>query len=214
MTTSQEQLPSPADAPVQGYCDPRFAAVRQQFQQNFVDRSETGAALAVTLNGELVIELYGGWTDAKHSKPWAEDTIVCCYSVGKAICAILAWRMAERGELEIDRRVADYWPEFAWNGKSDIPFRWILTHQSGLAAIRRPLPRGGMLDWDLMTSALAEQEPWWPPGEAHGYHSNTQGFLIGEVIRRVTGRSIGDHLQRDLSQPDQPRLPLRHQTRA
>ncbi|MYD72835.1 MAG: beta-lactamase family protein, partial [Chloroflexi bacterium] len=158
MTTSQEPLPSPADAPVQGYCDPRFAAVRQQFQQNFVVRSETGAALAVTLNGELVIDLYGGWTDAKHSKPWAEDTIVCCYSVGKAICAILAWRLAERGELKIDRRVADYWPEFAWNGKSEIPFRWILTHQSGLAAIRRPLPRGAMLDWHLMTSALAEQE--------------------------------------------------------
>ena len=201
MTTPHQQLPSPADAPVQGYCDPRFAAVRDQFQQNFVDRSETGAALAVTLNGEPVIDLYGGWTDAKHTKPWAENTIVCCYSVGKAICAILAWRMAERGELDIDRRVADYWPEFARNGKADIPFRWILTHQSGLAAIRRPLPRGAMLDWDLMTSALAEQEPWWPPGEAHGYHSNTQGFLIGEVIRRITGQSIGQHLQLDLSQP-------------
>ena len=186
---------------MQGYCDPRFAAVRDQFQQNFVDRSETGAALAVTLNGELVIDIYGGWTNAEHTRPWAEDTIVCCYSVGKAICAILSWRLAERGELEIDRRVADYWPEFAQNGKADIPFRWILTHQSGLAAIRRPLPRGAMLDWDLMTSALAEQEPWWPPGTGHGYHSNTQGFLIGEVIRRITGRSIGQHLQDDLSEP-------------
>ncbi|MYB22068.1 MAG: beta-lactamase family protein [Chloroflexi bacterium] len=201
MTTREDSLASPADAPVQGYCDTRFAAVREQFQQNFVDRSETGAALAVTLDGDLVIDLHGGWTDAKHTKPWAADTIVCCYSVGKAICAILSWRLAERGELDIDRRVADYWPEFAQNGKADIPVRWILTHQSGLPAIRKPLPRGAMLNWDVMTSALAEQAPWWEPGTAHGYHSNTQGFLIGEVIRRVTGRSIGEHLQSDLSEP-------------
>ncbi len=201
MTTPADQLPSPADAPVQGFCNPRFSTVKEQFQQNFVDRSETGAALAVSLNGELVIDIYGGWTDANHTKPWADDTIVCCYSVGKAICAILAWRMAERGELDIDRRVADYWPEFAQNGKADIPVRWLLTHESGLAAIRRPLPPGAFLDWDLMTSALAEQEPWWTPGKGHGYHSNTQGFLIGEVIRRITGRSIGEHLQTDLSQP-------------
>lgn len=201
MNDVTEPLPSPADAPVQGFCDPRFHAVREQFQQNFVDRSETGAALAVTLDGELVIDLWGGWTDAKHTKPWTEDTIVCCYSVGKAICGILSWRLAERGELDIDRRVADYWPEFAQNGKADIPFRWLLTHQSGLAAIRKPLPRGSMLDWDVMTAALAEQAPWWEPGAAHGYHSNTQGFLIGEVIRRVTGRTIGQHLQSDLSEP-------------
>ena len=201
MTQPDSPLPSPADAPVQGYCDPRFERVREQFQQNFVDRSETGAALAVTLNGDLVIDLYGGWTDAKHTKPWAEHTLVCCFSVGKAICAILAWRLAERGELDIDQRVAHYWPEFAQQGKADIPFLWILTHQSGLAAIRRPLPRGAFLDWEMMTTALAEQEPWWPPGQAHGYHSNTQGFLIGEVIRRITGDSIGQHLQSDLSGP-------------
>ncbi len=194
-------LPSPADAPVRGHCDPRFRAVRKQFQQNFADHSETGAALAVTLHGELVIDLHGGWMDARHSKPWANDTIVCCYSVGKAICAILCWRLAERDALDIDRRAAEYWPEFARNGKAEIPFRWLLTHQAGLAAIRKPLPRGAMLDWDMMTGALAEQEPWWPPGTAHGYHSNTQGFLIGEVIRRVTGRSIGSWLQSDLSRP-------------
>lgn len=201
MTDHPDQLPAPADAPVQGYADPRFSAVRDQFQQNFLDRSETGAALAVTLNGEIVIDLFGGWTDAKHTRPWAHNTLVCCYSVGKAICAILCWRMAERGDLEIDRRVADYWPEFAQNGKADIPFRWILTHQAGLAAVRRPLPRGASLNWDLMTTALAEQEPWWTPGAAHGYHSNTQGFLIGEVLQRIGGASIGAHLQRDLSQP-------------
>ena len=195
------KLPSPADAPVQGYCDPRFQAVRDQFQQNFIDESENGAALAVTLNGELVIDLWGGWMDARHTKPWAEDTIVCCYSVGKAITAILAWRMVERGELDLERLVADYWPEFAQAGKDQIPVRWLLTHQSGLAAIRRPLPRGASLNWDLMTSALAEQEPWWPPGTQHGYHSNTQGFLVGEVIRRITGTRIGPWLRDDLSDP-------------
>ena len=195
------ELPSPADAPVQGYCDPRFQAVRDQFQQNFIDESENGAALAVTLNGELVIDLWGGWMDARHTKPWAKDTIVCCYSVGKAITAILAWRMVERGELDLERPVADYWPDFAQAGKGQIPVRWLLTHQSGLAAIRRPLPRGASLDWDLMTSALAEQEPWWPPGTQHGYHSNTQGFLVGEVIHRITGTRIGPWLRDDLSDP-------------
>ncbi len=148
-----------------------------------------------------MIDLWGGWMDAAHTKPWAEDTIVCCYSVGKAICAILAWRMVERGELDLDQRVAHYWPEFAQNGKAGIPVRWLLTHQAGLAAIRRPLPRGATLDWELMTGALAAQEPWWPPGTQHGYHSNTQGFLVGEVIRRITGNSIGQHLQSDLSEP-------------
>ena len=195
------ELPSPADAPVQGYCDPRFQPVRDQFQQNFIDKSETGAALAVTLNGELVLDLWGGWMDARHNKPWAEDTIVCCYSVGKAITAILAWRMVERGELDLEQPVADYWPEFAQAGKGQIPVRWLLTHQAGLAAIRRPLPRGAALDWDLMTSALAAQEPWWPPGTQHGYHSNTQGFLVGEVIRRITGARIGPWLRDDLSDP-------------
>ena len=195
------ELPSPADAPVQGWCDPRFQSVRDQFQQNFVDRSENGAALAVTLNGELVLDLWGGWMDGRHTKPWAEDTIVCCYSVGKAITAILAWRMVERGELDLQRPVAEYWPEFAQAGKGQIPVRWLLTHQSGLAAIRRPLPRGASLDWDLMTSALAEQEPWWPPGTQHGYHSNTQGFLVGETMRRITGVRIGPWLHDDLSEP-------------
>ena len=196
-----ESRTSPADAPVQGYCDPRFQAVRDQFQQNFVDQSENGAALAVSLKGELVIDLWGGWMDAAQTKPWAEDTIVCCYSVGKAITAILAWRLVERGDLDLDQPVAHYWPEFAQAGKAEIPVRWLLTHQAGLAAIRRPLPRGATLDWQLMTSALAAQEPWWPPGTQHGYHSNTQGFLVGEVMRQITGVRIGPWLRDDLSDP-------------
>ena len=195
------QLASPADAPVQGECDPRFAAVREAFQANFAAGSETGAALAVTLHGEPIIDLWGGWMNAAHTKPWGAETMVCCYSVGKAVSAICAWRLVERGELDLERPVADYWPAFAQAGKERVTVRWLLTHQAGLAAIRRPLPRGAFLDWELMTSALAAQEPWWPPGTQHGYHSNTQGFLIGEVIRRMTGMSIGAFLQEELTQP-------------
>lgn len=200
-TDQPAELPSPADAPVQGDCDPRFARVRDAFQDNFAAGSETGAALAVHLDGEPVIDLWGGWMDARHSRAWQRGTLVCCYSVGKAVSAILLWRLVERGVLNVDDRVADYWPEFAAAGKEDVRIRWLLSHQAGLPAIRRPLPRGAQLDWDAMCAALAAQEPWWPPGAAHGYHSNTQGFLIGELIRRATGVRISAFLQQELGEP-------------
>ena len=188
-------------APVDGFCQPRFQAVREAFTANFAAGSETGAAIAVAIDGEPVIDLWGGWTNAAHDKAWREETIVCCYSVGKAVCAILVWRLHERGELDVDAPVAEYWPEFAQAGKTQIPVRWLLTHQAGLPAIRRPLPAGSQLDWELMTAALAAQEPWWEPGTAHGYHSNTQGFLLGEIIRRVSGKRIGRFLRDELRDP-------------
>ena len=188
-------------APVGGHCHPRFQSVRDAFTDNFAAGSETGAAIAVTIAGKPVLDLWGGWTNAAHDEPWQEDTIVCCYSVGKAVCAILIWRLHERGELDVDAPVAHYWPEFAQAGKAEIPVRWLLTHQAGLPAIRRPLPAGSQLDWDLMTAALAAQEPWWQPGTAHGYHSNTQGFLLGEIIRRVSGKRIGRFLKDELRDP-------------
>lgn len=190
-----------AAAPVEGFCEPRFEGVREAFAANFAAGSETGAAIAVTIGGEPVLDLWGGWTDAEHRRPWREDTIVCCYSVGKAVCAILAWRLHERGELDVDAPAARYWPEFGQAGKGEIPVRWLLTHQAGLPAVRRPLPAGSQLDWDVMTEALAAQEPWWEPGRAHGYHSNTQGFLLGEVIRRVSGKRIGAFLRDELREP-------------
>ena len=200
-TDQPAELPSPADAPVRGDCDPRFARVRDAFQDNFAAGSETGAALAVHLDGEPVLDLWGGWMDAQHSRAWQRDTLVCCYSVGKAVSAILLWRLVERGVLDVDGRVADHWPEFAAAGKEDVRIRWLLSHQAGLPAIRRPLPRGSQLRWDTMCAALAAQEPWWPPGTAHGYHSNTQGFLIGELIRRAAGVRIGAFLQQELGEP-------------
>ena len=188
-------------APVDGFCQPRFQAVREAFTANFAAGSETGAAIAVAIDGEPVLDLWGGWTNAAHDKAWQEDTIVCCYSVGKAVCAILIWRLHERGDLDVNAPVAEYWPEFAQAGKAQIPVRWLLTHQAGLPAIRRPLPAGSQLDWEMMTAALAAQEPWWEPGTAHGYHSNTQGFLLGEIIRRVSGKRIGRFLRDELRDP-------------
>lgn len=186
---------------MQGEHDPRFDAVRESFQANFAAGSETGAALAVHLHGEPVLDLWGGWRDAQHTRPWERDTLVCCYSVGKAVAAVLLWRLVERGVIDIDGRVADWWPEFAAAGKEDLRPRWLLSHQAGLPAIRRPMPRGSQLHWGRMCAALAAQEPWWPPGTAHGYHSNTQGFLIGELIRRAVGTRIGDFLREELGEP-------------
>src|SRR5690606_2221628 len=115
------------------------------------------------------------------------------WSVGKALASIALLRLVERGVVDLDRPVAEVWPEFAQAGKARLPLRYLLTHQAGLAAVREPLPPGAnILDWDRMTSALAAQQPWWEPGSAHGYHVNTMGFLVGEVVRRASGRRLRD----------------------
>lgn len=160
-----------------------------------------GAALAVYRDGCLVIDLWGGHADAARTRPWAPDTLVNLYSIGKAVTAICVLRLVEAGRLGLDAPVATWWPEFAQAGKARVPLRHLLTHQAGLPAIARPLPAGAWKQWEVMADALAAQEPWWEPGTGHGYHVNTQGFLLGEVVRRVTGTTFSAHLQRDLAGP-------------
>jgi CubicO group peptidase (beta-lactamase class C family) len=188
-------------ASVRGFCAPGFERVRAALGEILVAGSEVGAALAVYIGGEPVVDLWAGHTDAARTRAWDRDTIVNLYSIGKAVTAICALRLVEAGRVDLDAPVARYWPEFAQAGKGRIPVRYLLTHQAGLPAIAHPLPSGAWSDWRAMTDALAAQAPWWEPGAGHGYHVNTQGFLIGEVVRRVTGQTLGAYLRESFAGP-------------
>jgi CubicO group peptidase (beta-lactamase class C family) len=192
---------SDTPAPIYGLCDARFAPVREAFRDNFEKRGEPGAALAVSLDGRVVVDLWGGWSDRARSTPWQRDTLVNVFSVSKAFCTICALRLVERGLIDLDAPLAECWPEFAAAGKETITLRHVLSHRAGMAAVRRELPDGAALDWQAITGALAEQKPWWEPGNAHGYHVNTFGFLVGEVVRRVTDKTLGTMLREEIAQP-------------
>ncbi len=191
-----------ADVPeIRGSCDERFAGVRSALARNFRDHGEVGAAVAITIEGRLVVDLWAGWADRIRTRPWQRDTLVNVFSVGKAMAALSLLVLVERGQVDLDAPAARYWPEFAARGKSEVTVRMLLCHRAGLPAIRRSLPRFAMYDWELMTSALAAEEPWWEPGRTHGYHVNTFGFLIGEIVRRVSGESIGAFFRREVAAP-------------
>ncbi|HKC51426.1 MAG TPA: serine hydrolase domain-containing protein, partial [Myxococcota bacterium] len=187
-------------ARVGGECAKRFARVREVFEQSFAS-GEVGASVAVTVGGELVLDLWGGHRDGARTKPWLRDTLANVYSTTKGMTAICANRLAQAGKLDLDAPVARYWPEFAQAGKGSIPVRWLLCHKAGLAAIRKPLPAGAFGDWKLMTESLAAESPWWEPGTAHGYHALSYGFLVGEVLRRIDGRTLGAHFRDELALP-------------
>ncbi len=186
---------------VGGECDGRFGAVREAFARVFPDEGEVGAALAVSIDGEMAIDLWAGHADEALTRPWQRDTIVNLYSVGKAITAMCAHRLAERGALDLDAPVARYWPEFAQAGKAELPVRYLLTHQAGLPALTDALPPRSIIDWDTVCAALAAEQPHWEPGTRHGYHTNTQGFLLGEVVRRVDGRTLGTYFREEIGEP-------------
>jgi len=188
-------------AQVEGSCDRRFEPVREALWGNFRDRGERGGAVCVLVDGRVVVDLGGGWADPSGTRRWRPDTLVNVFSVGKGLIAVCAARLAGQGRLDLDAPVAAYWPEFGAAGKGAITVRQLLSHQAGLPAVRRRLPPGSMLDWPVMTSALAAQEPWWEPGTGHGYHVNTFGFLAGEVIRRVTGATVGTLLREEVAGP-------------
>ena len=188
-------------ATVEGWTDPAFAGVRDAFAANVDAGLELGASLAVSVDGRLVADLWGGHLDAARTRPWERDSLVCVFSCTKGAVAIATMWAVARGLVDLDAPVASYWPEFAAEGKETIPVRWLLTHEAALPAVSARLPLGSLSDWEAMTTALAAQAPWWEPGTAHGYHGVTFGHLVGEVIRRATGRSVGDILGRELGAP-------------
>jgi len=186
---------------IEGVCDPRFRGVKEAFGQNFADHGEVGAAVAVMVGGRTVVDLWAGHADAALSRPWRQNTIVNVFSTTKGMTAICAHRLADEGLLDIDAPVAKYWPEFAQAGKSEIPVRYLLSHRAGLPGVRKMLPTGAAYDWETMTSALAAEEPWWKPGTKHGYHALTYGYLVGEVVRRISGESVGTYFRNEIAEP-------------
>jgi CubicO group peptidase (beta-lactamase class C family) len=186
---------------IDGHCEPRFTAVREAFFENFKRHGDVGASVCVYLDGRRVVDCWGGHADPARTRPWSADTVVSVASTTKGMVALCAHMLAERGKLDLDAPVARYWPEFAQAGKGEIPVRWLLSHRAGLPAIRRTLPTEALLDWSTMTAALAESEPWWTPGRRHGYHAITYGHLVGEVIRRVDGRTVGEFLRQEVTGP-------------
>jgi CubicO group peptidase (beta-lactamase class C family) len=186
---------------IDGRCDPRFAAVRDAFSANFEAGREVGASFAATVNGELVVDLWGGYLDAAGTRPWASDTIINVFSTTKAMTALCAHILVDRGALDVDSPVARYWPEFAQAGKEGITTRQLLSHTAGLAAIRQPLPTEALYDWERMIEVLAAEAPWWEPGTANGYHALTYGHLVGEVIRRISGKTPGVFFREEVAAP-------------
>jgi CubicO group peptidase (beta-lactamase class C family) len=186
---------------IEGTCDARFERVREAFADNFESCRETGASVAIELDGRMLVDLWGGWADKARRRRWTRDTIVNVYSTTKGLTAICAHRLAGEGRLDLDAPVAQYWPEFAANGKDRIAVRALLNHRAGLPAIRKPLEPDDLYDWETMTGALAAEEPWWEPGTRHGYHAVTFGYLVGEVIRRITGKSVGHYFKDEIAAP-------------
>ena len=185
---------------VDGFVAPGFEGVRDAFVRNFAEHGEVGAATAVYVEGRKVVDLWGGAADNRGT-PSGQDTLQLVFSTTKGVTALCANLLAQRGELDIDAPVLDYWPEFAAAGKHDVPVRWLLSHKAGLPYVDATLTMDEVLAWDPVVDALARQAPVWPPGTRHGYHALTFGWLVGEVIRRVSGRSVGAFVSEELSGP-------------
>ena len=183
---------------VHGDCDPRFGNVRDAFAANWSDHGEVGASLCVIVGGETVVDLWGGHADAARSRTWDRDTIANVYSTTKGIAALAALMLVDRGQLDVERPVLEYWPEF---GKPEVLVRHLLTHEAGLSGIDEALPDGAVLDWEHMVGTLERQAPSWTPGEQMGYHAITYGWLVGEVIRRIDGRTCGAFVRDEIATP-------------
>jgi len=183
------------DIPISGHCDERFAGVRDAFAANFEARGEAGAGVCVTIDGEPVVELVGGWADEARTREWRADTLVNVYSVGKAIVALLVLQLVDEGRIALDQPIASVWPEFAAHGKGGATVRDALCHRAGVPAIRERLTDHDLWDWERMTDAVAATEPWFEPGSRHIYHTNTYGHLVGGIVHRVTGEMPGECLR-------------------
>lgn len=186
---------------VEGLVEPGFEGVLEAFRANFTVRGEVGAACCLYVQGRKVVDIWGGVADARTGRPWRRDTLALVFSTTKGVTAVCAHLLAQQGQLDLDAPVAEHWPEFGRSGKDRITVRWLLSHRAGLPAIDRPLPVHEALGWDAAVDALAAQRPLWRPGTEHGYHALTFGWLVGEVVRRVTGRSAGQVVATELSSP-------------
>jgi len=186
---------------VQGHCEPAFAGVRDAFEHNFTEGGELGASLAVEIDGRPVVDLWGGWADTTGGSRWQRDTVCVVFSNTKPATALCAHMLAEAGELDLDRPVAHYWPAFAREDKRGITVRMLLDHSAGLPALRERLPDGAAFDWAQMVHRLEEERPFWTPGTRVGYHALTYGWLVGELVRRLSGSLPGEFFRRRIAEP-------------
>ncbi len=186
------------EIPIHGTFDSAFANVREQFEENFRRRGEIGAAVAVYKDGEKVVDLWGGYKDKERTKPWEEDTIVIMNSIAKSMSALCVHILVDRGMVEFDAPVSRYWPEFAQAGKEKVLVKHILSHTCGVIYCDHAFP-GSIFDWEGHIRAMELQEPAWEPGTNGAYNSLNIGFLLGEIVRRVTGRTIGTFLREEVT---------------
>ena len=188
-------------AGIGGSCEERFSGVRDVLAANLDSGLDVGASVSVVLDGESVVDIWGGWADQARTKRWERDTITNVWSTTKTMTALCALMLSDRGEVDLHSPVARYWPEFADSGKEGVEVRHLLSHTSGLSGWAEPMSEEDLYDWDKATSLLARQAPWWEPGTASGYHALTQGYLVGEVVRRVTGQSLGTFFAKEVAGP-------------
>jgi CubicO group peptidase (beta-lactamase class C family) len=188
-------------AEVHGTVDEKFQGVRDVLSANLDRGADVGASVCVVHEGRTVVDLWGGTIDDAGT-PWAEDTIVNVWSTTKTMTALTALMLADRGDLDFHAPVATYWPEFAANGKEGVEVRHLMSHSAGLSGWQEPMAEADLYDWEKATSLLAAQAPWWEPGTASGYHALTQGYLVGEVIRRVAGgTTVGELFAKEIAGP-------------
>jgi CubicO group peptidase (beta-lactamase class C family) len=187
-------------AEVHGSCDDRFSGVREALARR-LDEDELGASIAVDLDGDVVVDLWGGFRDEARTTPWTQDTIVNVWSTTKTVLSLAALMLVDRGDLDVHAPVCGYWPEFSARGKKDIEVRHIMSHTSGVAGWDPPFTVEDMYDWTTSTERLAAQAPWWEPGTASGYHANNQGQLVGEVIRRITNTTFKKFVADEIAGP-------------
>jgi CubicO group peptidase (beta-lactamase class C family) len=190
-----------ADGSVGGFTADNYSKVRETFAANLASGVDIGASFCATREGETVIDLWGGWADEAKTRPWERDTIVNVYSTTKTMTALTALLLADRGELDFDAPVARYWPEFAAAGKADVKVSHLMSHSAGLSGWKEPITTEDLYDWEKATSLLAAQAPYWEPGSQPGYHALTQGYLVGEVVRRITGKSLGTVFREEIAEP-------------
>ncbi|HUZ13487.1 MAG TPA: serine hydrolase domain-containing protein [Caulobacteraceae bacterium] len=190
-----------AEAQVRGLCPPRFEGVRDAFAANFAEGLELGARFALAIDGEIAVDLMGGFADRDQRRPFAEDTLTPVFSTTKALAALMIARLVGQGRLGYGQRVAEVWPQFGQAGKDAVTVEQALSHQAGLCGLPGPMTPADWFDWDGVCARLAAMTPLWPPGSASGYHPVTFGYLAGEIFRRVDGRSIGQALRQDLAGP-------------
>jgi CubicO group peptidase (beta-lactamase class C family) len=186
---------------VQGHADARFDTVADALADELAKGNEVGAAIAIDIDGELVVDVWGGHADAAKTVDWEQNTVVNVWSSTKTVTSLAGLMLADRGLLDLDATVATYWPEFAANGKQDVRVRHLLSHTSGVAGWQEPMTIDDLFDWEKATALLAAQAPWWEPGTASGYQALNYGFLIGELVRRTTGTSLKDFVREEIAAP-------------